>query len=127
MSQHSQHSFTDSQQNSQSLFNSQQSSSQQSTSKSPIPISQSVVVPVASTSSQEISKIPMPKILNQNQHQDTPPIAKRGAVRIGLLKCHTLIMRAYFIHPIKDLEILPLNNLLKSKTGNETSCLRFSL
>jgi len=72
----SQLSSTDSQQNSQSLFNSQQSSSQQSTVKSPIPASQ-----VLQPSSQEISKIPIPKILNQAQHQDTPPIAKRGTVR----------------------------------------------
>ena len=74
----SQLSSTDSQQNSQSLFNSQQSSSQQSTAKSPIPASQ-----VLQPSSQEISKIPIPKILNQAQHQDTPPIAKRGTVRFG--------------------------------------------
>ena len=86
-SQHSQLSSTDSQQNnSQSLFNSQQSCSQQSTAKSPIPVSQ--VLP-----SQEISKIPIPKILNQSQHQDTPPIAKRATVRIGLNKVHLVIFR----------------------------------
>ena len=80
--QHSQLSSTDSQQNSQSLFASQQSSSQQSTAKSPIPSSQTSQVPPAS--SQEAPKIPIPKILNQaNQHQDTPPIAKRAVVRTG--------------------------------------------
>ena len=80
--QPSQLSSTDSQQNSQSLFASQQSSSQQSTAKSPIPPSQTSQVPPVS--SQEISKIPVPKILSQaHQHQDTPPVAKRAVVRIG--------------------------------------------
>lgn len=72
-SQHSQLSSIDSQQNSQSLF-SQQPSSQQSAAKSPNPTFQ--VFP-----EQEISKIPIPKILSQVQHQDTPPIAKRANVR----------------------------------------------